>query len=650
MSDSASRLPARPSLEQLRKQAKDLLKDVRAGDAAATERVRLILNREPDTPTLSDAQFVVAREYGFDHWPALARHVDSVNPPGLGRFDALASELAAAYTSASIERIREINWTHGTSFYWYREADEMHRQLPTWYASSSRTADEALADARHLVARMSGFDGWAALARSLSTVTASPAVHPSSPAAAPFYHVDRERNTIGVRGLLSDTHWDTVAAVIEEQQLTGVWAPGSSDAALDRLTRLPYLRRLYLGPGMSDDGLRRLARLPGLEELSLGGPRSGISDRGLEVLRDLKQLRRFWMMWAPGVSDAGIANLAGCDRLEIVDLMGTPTGNGAIAALAHKPFLHKVATGRLVTDAGTALLPQFPQFATWQGGQIQYSLGSFDSEPTHLLLDGPFTNTGLARVAELDGLFGLNLFWHTTGFSGAGLTPLARLSRLGMLGCGGERCDDAVMRAAGGIPNLRMLMVQDTVATDEGFVALSRSQTIEHIWGGNTPNLTGRGFAALASMPALRGLAIGFHNLDDASLAMLPRFPALRTLMANGLADEGFRHVGRCAELEALTLSRNATDVATAHIAGLSKLKTFHAGETKITDRSLATLATMTSLEHVDVHGCAEITDAGVMLLAALPHLSQVSVGRCRQVTPAAATAFAPHVRVKYSE
>jgi hypothetical protein len=61
-------------------------------------------------------------------------------------------------------------------------------------------------------------------------------------------------------------------------------------------------------------------------------------------------------------------------------------------------------------------------------------------------------------------------------------------------------------------------------------------------------------------------------------------------------------------------------------------------------------LATMTSLENVDVHGCAEITDAGVMLLAALPHLSQVSVGHCRQVTPAAATAFAPHVRVTYSE
>src|SRR5687767_8679129 len=70
MSESASRLPSRPSLEQLRKQAKELIRDYRRGDSAAAERFHAIRPR-PDDPsktakaTLADAHFVLAREYGF---------------------------------------------------------------------------------------------------------------------------------------------------------------------------------------------------------------------------------------------------------------------------------------------------------------------------------------------------------------------------------------------------------------------------------------------------------------------------------------------------------------------------------------------------------------------------------------------------------
>jgi ankyrin repeat protein len=52
-------------VEQLRKQAKDLVKAARAGDAAALERLD---GREP---ILARAQLVVAREQGYPSWPAL---------------------------------------------------------------------------------------------------------------------------------------------------------------------------------------------------------------------------------------------------------------------------------------------------------------------------------------------------------------------------------------------------------------------------------------------------------------------------------------------------------------------------------------------------------------------------------------------------
>jgi ankyrin repeat protein len=82
MSDPASRLPVRPSLEQLRKQAKDLLRDYRAGDADAMRRMHGVIPQHGDRAglALADAQFALAREYGFQNWAALVQHVERVNP------------------------------------------------------------------------------------------------------------------------------------------------------------------------------------------------------------------------------------------------------------------------------------------------------------------------------------------------------------------------------------------------------------------------------------------------------------------------------------------------------------------------------------------------------------------------------------------
>jgi hypothetical protein len=61
-------LPARPNLEHLRKQAKDLLPELRRREPAAQ---------------LADAQHVIARGYGFASWPKLKAHVESLSvvPP-----------------------------------------------------------------------------------------------------------------------------------------------------------------------------------------------------------------------------------------------------------------------------------------------------------------------------------------------------------------------------------------------------------------------------------------------------------------------------------------------------------------------------------------------------------------------------------------
>jgi hypothetical protein len=660
MTGHTSRLPARPSLEQLRKQAKELLRDYLAGDAAAADRFRAFSPRLADQArteevTLADAQFVLAREYGFESWAKLGRHVEAIQSSGrLEQYEKLAMDLVAAYRGDP-EALQRLNDLFARSLTLDQLRELIKQRVSTLSAAASGTGEFALADAQLFVARQHGFESWAKFAESL----AQPPSDPRSSALGmsstpPFYKIDWKNNTIEPRLLLSKNDWDSIFDVMNEHQISGLNANGQmTDAAMERLTRLDHLTRLSLGGSkrLTDDGLMHLARMPELKELDLSEyPGGRITDRGLEVLRHLPELRRFQMCWQRGISDVGVANLRFCDHLESVDLLGTPTGDGAIRALAGKPRLRRFKTGRLVTDAELPLLHQFPIFKEWRGGEIEYSLMSPDAEPNHLLLDGPFTNNGLASIVGLDGLFGLSFFWHISAFTAGGLKPLADLPNLGFLGCEGTLCNDEAMSHIGAMPRLRMLMGQGTVASDAGFAALSRSQTIEYIWGRECPNLKGRGFAALAAMPALKGLAVSCKKVDDAALSALPRFPALRGLMPMDVRDDGFRHVGLCEQLEDLwcMYCRKTGDTATSNIAGLSRLRTYYAGATKITDRSLEILGHMSSLESIEFHECSRITNAGVALLADLPRLREITVGGSPKVTREGMAVIPATVRTNY--
>jgi len=68
--------PVRPNLEQLKHQAKDLLRAIRQGDAEAVAELRMHHPKqssiEPATAKLADAQMVLARSYGLANWARLA--------------------------------------------------------------------------------------------------------------------------------------------------------------------------------------------------------------------------------------------------------------------------------------------------------------------------------------------------------------------------------------------------------------------------------------------------------------------------------------------------------------------------------------------------------------------------------------------------
>jgi ankyrin repeat protein len=564
----------------------------------------------------------------------------------LERYESLAVDLALAFDTgdpAALQRLGEhykwtVTWDDVQAVVWHR--------VRTVREARGRSGSFALSDAKDLIARESGFSSWPAFADSLTRGTPPP----GQP-----YVINAHENSIRPRRTLTPKDWETIAGVMHERRLSVLNAGDQmTDAALDLISRLDHVTRLQIGGSrrLTDEGLRHLARMPQLQELDLNDYPGGIiTDRGLEVLRHLPALQKFSMTWQSGISDTGVAHLAFCDALESVNLMGTQTGDGAIRALAGKRHLRRFKTGRHVTDAGLPLLHEFPQFASWHGGETTYSLMDAEAGPTHLVLDGPFTNAGVACLSGLDGLFGLSFFWHVSELTADDLGPIAALANLGFLGCEGKLCTDTAMRHIAALPRLRMLMAQGTVASDDGFVALSGSQTIEYIWGRECPNLSGRGFAALAAMPRLRGLAVSCKKVDDAAFSTLPRFPALRELVPMDVQDEGFRHVGKCEPLEGLwcMYCRETTDAATEHIAGLSHVKTYYAGATQITDRSLAILGRMSSLESIELYECKGITDAGLGLLARLPNLRKLGLAGLPNVTLAGTAVFPSRVRVDYS-
>ena len=88
-----------PDLDQLKRQAKELLEAYRASSPEAVAEVTAYhRTATPETFALHDAQFVLARSYGFESWPKLKAAVDGVT----------AGKLHEAVESGDLEAAREL--------------------------------------------------------------------------------------------------------------------------------------------------------------------------------------------------------------------------------------------------------------------------------------------------------------------------------------------------------------------------------------------------------------------------------------------------------------------------------------------------------------------------------------------------------------
>lgn len=136
-------LPVQVSFVQLKHQAKDLLRELRAGGQEASVRFRDHHTRatKRSEATLSDAQLVIAREYGFASWPKLKQHVEL-----LTSVDSRVRKLQAEFAAGDREtRLRLLRPAHA----------EVRFEN---YAADAGSLSEG--DARLLVANEEGYAYW----------------------------------------------------------------------------------------------------------------------------------------------------------------------------------------------------------------------------------------------------------------------------------------------------------------------------------------------------------------------------------------------------------------------------------------------------------------------------------------------------------
>ena len=150
-------LSPRPNLEHERKQAKQLLAQLKAGDPEALARVRKHKRDSSGGFQLSDAQFTIAREYGFTSWPRL-----------VGYFETLSRhELDTGYRNSGTQRESLESWArtiladHKAGRRWHMEF--LSAYVPRFHGRSAEqilASEVTMDDAKLATARMHRYPSW----------------------------------------------------------------------------------------------------------------------------------------------------------------------------------------------------------------------------------------------------------------------------------------------------------------------------------------------------------------------------------------------------------------------------------------------------------------------------------------------------------
>lgn len=295
-------LPPRPSLEFDRKAAKALLREMRAGNREALERARAQLpHREAASmanATLSDAQLVIAREYGFASWPRLVQYYGGVarqSPASRGFSDPLRP------VEHYERRVRSMLKQHETGYGW--AARTLAAYVPKFFGMRPEELSGCAVtedDARLAVARSTGNPSWAALLEQIATAPPESEDEWEIPPIQKAAKAIEERNLSKLRQVVA-AHPELLHPAQQEAQRRGtilscaidfeLAAPGEQTAIINWLVEQRLDLQLELnvrlcgrGLYMKPDEVRAL--------LKLGANPNWVAPNGIPVIEHA--IVRYW--------------------------------------------------------------------------------------------------------------------------------------------------------------------------------------------------------------------------------------------------------------------------------------------------------------------------------------------------------------------
>jgi hypothetical protein len=258
---------------------------------------------------------------------------------------------------------------------------------------------------------------------------------------------------------------------------------GVTDAGMATVGKVATLQNVDLrGCTISNAGLEPLAALSELKALRLSGESGAtlVDDDGMKHVAKMKNLKALLLdfLW---ISEAGLEQLAGLDKLEELYLAKTLVGDDALATMSQFPRLKKLRVSQCQFEndglAHLAKVTTLEDLDLSENNQIN-DLGmphlSDLKQLKRLNLWRTYVgDPGVENLAGLAAMEWLNL--DNSQISDDCLKHLSGMSKLSFLHLGSTLVSDAGLPALKGLSSLKDLKVTRTAVTEEGVAELKKS-------------------------------------------------------------------------------------------------------------------------------------------------------------------------------
>ena len=219
------------------------------------------------------------------------------------------------------------------------------------------------------------------------------------------------------------------------------------DAGLNQFTQLKNLRATDHSAQLPTDR-QRVRMLETVAQASyLGLLEVGITNRGLEQLKDMPQLQALDLRGSSQIDNAGLEQLRAMKKLRTLRLGGYQINNDSMTVVAKLlPLACLTIHEAAITDAGLARLIGLP-------------LAEIDISRCYSITDDGLWHLGNIRTPR-------RISVRVVPLSGSGLTHLRNCRSLAVLQLNETGVDDAGLQHLHGLNNLTRLELRQTLLTD----------------------------------------------------------------------------------------------------------------------------------------------------------------------------------------